>query len=116
MILRRIVNFCKLPPTVLRLRGSLADNFYSIIRFRRQTDTGRNFRTLCMKRLATMTTDNEEMATQLNALNALLEDPHPNDDDWSVDLLYTLESIYEIALYPDAPFSAGSRTNFSIAA
>jgi hypothetical protein len=69
-----------------------------------------------MKRLATMTIDNEVMATQLNALNALLEDPHPNDDDWSVDLLYTLESIYEIALHPDVPFSAGSRTNFSIAA
>ena len=75
-----------------------------------------SFRKLWAYRLATMTIDNEVMATQLNALNAMLEDPHPDDDDWSVDLLYTLESIYEIALHPDAPFSAGSRTTFSIAA
>ena len=63
-----------------------------------------------------MTIDNEAMATQLKALNTLLEDPHPYDDDWTVDLLYTLESIYEIALHPDVPFSAESRINLSIAA
>ena len=56
------------------------------------------------------------MAIKLRALNALLEDPRADDDDWSVDLLYALEAIYELALYPDSPAGAASRTSHAIAA
>ena len=63
-----------------------------------------------------MTSHKDALAIKLRALNALLEDPRADDDDWSVDLLYALEAIYELALYPDSPAGAASRTSHAIAA
>ena len=63
-----------------------------------------------------MTIRNEVLASKLLALNALLENPLPNDDAWSSDLLNALEMIYQLSLHLDAPVVAASRTKLSIAA
>ena len=63
-----------------------------------------------------MTSHNYALAIKLQALNAMLEAPRADDDDWCVDLLYTLEAIYEIALDPHVPVVAASRSNLSVAA
>ena len=58
----------------------------------------------------------DAMAGKLKALRALLDDPHADDDEWAVDLLYTLEAIYEIALHPDKQVVAASRALHAVAA
>ncbi|MEO8386746.1 MAG: hypothetical protein ABI583_15960 [Betaproteobacteria bacterium] len=63
-----------------------------------------------------MTTHKEALAIKLQALTALLDDPRADDDDWAVDLLYALESIYDLALYPNAPVIAASRASQALAA
>jgi hypothetical protein len=63
-----------------------------------------------------MTTHKDALASKLQNLTILLEDPRADDDEWSVDLLYALEAIYEVALHPGVPVTASSRTNLSIAA
>ena len=63
-----------------------------------------------------MTSHNETLESKLQALTALLDDPHVDDDDWAVDLLYTLEAIYEIALHPDKKVVAASRENHAVTA
>ena len=63
-----------------------------------------------------MISHKDAMASKLHALSALLDDPHADDDEWAVDLLYTLEAIYEIALQPEKKVVAASRANHAIAA
>lgn len=63
-----------------------------------------------------MTDHKYALAIKLRALNLMLDAPRADDDDWCVDLLYTLEAIYEIALHPDVPVVAASRSALSIAA
>ena len=63
-----------------------------------------------------MTSYKAAFASKLKELTALLDDPHADDDDWAVDLLYTLEAIYEIALHPETPIVAASRAQHSVAA
>ena len=63
-----------------------------------------------------MTIRNEALANKLMALNTLLENPRPNDDAWTSDLLNALEMIYQLSLHLDAPVVAASRTKLSIAA
>ena len=58
----------------------------------------------------------EALAIKLHALTGLLDDPRADDDEWAVDLLYALESIYDLALYPNAPVIAASRTSHALAA
>ena len=58
-----------------------------------------------------MTSHKYALAIKVQALNALLDDPRADDDDWCVDLLYTLEAIYDIALHPDVPIVAASRSD-----
>ena len=58
----------------------------------------------------------EALAIKLHALTVLLDDPRADDDEWAVDLLYALESIYDLALYPNAPVIAASRTSHALAA
>ena len=63
-----------------------------------------------------MTSHKESLAIKLQALTVLLDDPRADDDEWAVDLLYALESIYELALYPNSPVIAASRANHALAA
>ena len=63
-----------------------------------------------------MTSYKAALASKLQELTALLDDPHADDDDWAVDLLYTLEAIYEIALHPETPIVAAARAQHSVAA
>jgi len=63
-----------------------------------------------------MTSHKEALALKLKALTVLLDDPRADDDEWAVDLLYALESIYDLALYPNAPVIAASRANHTLAA
>ena len=63
-----------------------------------------------------MISHKDAMAGKLQALSALLDDPHADDDEWAVDLLYTLEAIYEIALHPEKQVVAASHANHAVAA
>ena len=63
-----------------------------------------------------MTSYQAALASKLAELTALLDDPHADDDDWAVDLLYTLEAIYEIALHPETPIVTSLRAQQVIAA
>jgi len=63
-----------------------------------------------------MTSYKDALAGKLQELTALLDDPRADDDDWAVDLLYTLEAIYEIALHPGMPIVAASRAAHAVAA
>lgn len=63
-----------------------------------------------------MTSHKESLAIKLQALTVLLDDPRADDDEWAVDLLYALESIYDLALYPNSPVIAASRANHALAA
>lgn len=63
-----------------------------------------------------MISHKDALASKLQALSALLDDPHADDDEWAVDLLYTLEAIYEIALHPEMQVVAVSRANHAVAA
>ena len=63
-----------------------------------------------------MISHEDAMASKMQTLRALLDDPHADDDEWAVDLLYTLEAIYEIALHPDKPVVAASRALHAVAA
>ena len=63
-----------------------------------------------------MTSYKTALAGKLEELTTLLDDPHADDDDWAVDLLYTLEAIYEIALHPETPIVAASRAQQAVAA
>ena len=63
-----------------------------------------------------MTSYQAALASKLAELTSLLDDPHADDDDWAVDLLYTLEAIYEIALHPETPTVTSSRAQQVIAA
>ena len=63
-----------------------------------------------------MTSYKAALASKLEELTALLDDPHADDDDWAVDLLYTLEAIDEIALHPETPIMAAARTQQAVAA
>lgn len=49
-----------------------------------------------------MTTRKKTLTHRLQALDGLLEDPHPHDQAWSDELLAALEAIYELALHPAA--------------
>ena len=63
-----------------------------------------------------MISHEDAMASKMQTLRALLDDPHADDDEWAVDLLYTLEAIYEIALHPDKQVVAASRALHAVAA
>ena len=63
-----------------------------------------------------MISHEDAMASKMQTLRALLDDPHADDDEWAVDLLYTLEAIYEIALHPEKQVVAASHANHAIAA
>ena len=63
-----------------------------------------------------MTSHKEALAIKLQALTVLLDDPRVDDDDWAVDLLYALEAIYDVALYPNSPVVAASRANRAVTA
>ena len=63
-----------------------------------------------------MTSYKAALASKLQELTALLDDPRADDDDWAVDLLYTLEAIYEIALHPETPIMAAARAQRAVAA
>ena len=63
-----------------------------------------------------MTNQKYALESKLQALTALLDDPHAEDDDWAVDLLYTLEAIYEIALDPDKKVVVASRADHAVTA
>ena len=93
-----------------------ADNFSMFIPWRHHGATDARIRKLQTGETAFMTSHKYALAIRVQALNALLEDPRADDDNWCVDLLYTLEAIYEIALHPNVPVVAASRANLSIAA
>ena len=63
-----------------------------------------------------MTSHKESLAIKLHALTVLLDDPRADDDEWAVDLLYALEAIYDVALYPNSPIVAASRATHALAA
>jgi hypothetical protein len=63
-----------------------------------------------------MKSHKEALAIKLQVLTVLLDDPRADDDDWAVDLLYALEAIYDLALYPNAPVIAASRAHQALAA
>ena len=63
-----------------------------------------------------MTSHKEALATKLQALTVLLDDPRAEDDEWAVDLLYALEAIYDLALYPDSTTIAASHANQAMTA
>ena len=63
-----------------------------------------------------MTSHKETLAIKLQSLTALLDNPRADDDEWAVDLLYALEAIYEVALYPPTSVVAASRTSHAMAA
>ncbi len=63
-----------------------------------------------------MTSHKEALAIKLQTLTLLLDDPRADDDEWAVDLLYALEAIYDVALYPNSPIVAASRANHALAA
>ena len=65
---------------------------------------------------STMTSHKEALAIKLKVLAVLLDDPRTDDDEWAVDLLYALESIYDLALNPNSPVIASSRANHTLVA
>ena len=102
----------------MRLSSPLADNFRT---FSRQPNRENPNVPICMAEQAErkgsiMTSHKDALASKLQALTVLLDDPRADDDEWAVDLLYALEAIYDIALHPDAPITAASRTSHALAA
>ena len=63
-----------------------------------------------------MTTRKKALTRKLQALNTLLDEQRPYDDDWSGDLLAALESIYELALRPEGQAASAARGNLAAAA
>jgi len=63
-----------------------------------------------------MTTRKKALTRKLQALNTLLDEPRPHDDDWSSDLLLALESIYELALRPEGQVALTARDKLAAAA